>query len=428
MPQPLFAPTDFKLLQTGTFLPELGSLSARREAVQKWQKGLAGRVGKGSETKFQSDFLNLFFGEILGYAYQFDEEIWNLEKELKTQVDGKKPDGALGYFRSTPAGILEDVRAVIELKGFGINLDKPQNRADFKGSPVEQAFGYAPKMGGKCQWVLVSNYEEIRLYHASNAGRYEAFLIPEMLLNGNLERFLLLLHKGRLFLENQSSTIELRFENRQLELKTISADFYRQYRDKREILFNHLRQQNPNTDPRALFSSTQKLIDRLIFTCFVRDMELVTDVLDRVKRVTKESFSTSEYQLWQELLHLFRALDGGFVRNGTSVPAFNGGLFRGDALLESLHITNAPLFDWIDFLRQYDFQSQLNVTILGHIFEQSVSDIEEIKAAIQERIPLENEPVEVPPPPDGTPPDGTPPGVSKRKKDGIFYTPEYITQ
>ncbi|MCY7353264.1 MAG: Eco57I restriction-modification methylase domain-containing protein [Cytophagaceae bacterium] len=413
MPQPIFAPSDFKALETSNFLKDLGPLDTRRTAVLKWQKALAGRVGKGSETKFQSDFLNLFFGEILGYAYEVHEENWNLEKELKTEVDGKKPDGALGYFRPESS----DVRAVIELKGFGINLDKAQNRTDFKGSPVEQAFSYAPKMGGKCAWVLVSNYEEIRLYPAANAGRCEVFRIPELLQNDNLGRFLLLLHKGRLFLETQRSVIEQRFENRQQELRTISVDFYRQYREKRQVLFNHLRQQNADSDPRALFASTQKLIDRLIFTCFVRDMELVSDVLDKVKRATKESFSTSEYELWQELRHLFRALDAGFNRNGTSIPAFNGGLFRGDDLLESLQIANAPLFDWIDFLRQYDFQSQLNVTILGHIFEQSISDIEEIVAVIENEVP---EPT--------APPGSVPPGVSKRKKDGIFYTPEYITQ
>jgi hypothetical protein len=48
----------------------------------------------------------------------------------------------------------------------------------------------------------------------------------------------------------------------------------------------------------------------------------------------------------------------------------------------------------------------LSVNILGHIFEQSISDIEEIKSKIN----LNEE-------------EKT---VSKRKKDGIFYTPEYI--
>jgi len=49
---------------------------------------------------------------------------------------------------------------------------------------------------------------------------------------------------------------------------------------------------------------------------------------------------------------------------------------------------------------------QLDVNILGHIFEQSISDLEELKTKVN--------PDEVK-------------AISKRKKDGIFYTPDYIT-
>ena len=48
------------------------------------------------------------------------------------------------------------------------------------------------------------------------------------------------------------------------------------------------------------------------------------------------------------------------------------------------------------------------MNILGHIFEQSLSDLEELNAAIDNQQFDYNQ--------------------SKRKKDGIFYTPEYITQ
>ena len=60
------------------------------------------------------------------------------------------------------------------------------------------------------------------------------------------------------------------------------------------------------------------------------------------------------------------------------------------------------------FRSEYDFSSELNVNILGHIFEQSISDIEELKADIKKE---KNEKVR-----------------GKRKKDGIYYTPEYITR
>ena len=59
-------------------------------------------------------------------------------------------------------------------------------------------------------------------------------------------------------------------------------------------------------------------------------------------------------------------------------------------------------------ISEYDFDSELNENILGHIFEQSVSDIEELKKSVS-----------------GEEFDSK---KSKRKKDGIFYTPKYITK
>ncbi len=50
-------------------------------------------------------------------------------------------------------------------------------------------------------------------------------------------------------------------------------------------------------------------------------------------------------------------------------------------------------------MASFDFKTEVNVNILGHIFEQSISDIEQLKEGKDD----------------------------KRKKDGIFYTPEYIT-
>lgn len=59
-------------------------------------------------------------------------------------------------------------------------------------------------------------------------------------------------------------------------------------------------------------------------------------------------------------------------------------------------------------IANYDFDSQLNESILGHIFEQSVSDIEELKKTVSGEEFDKKE--------------------SKRKKDGIYYTPKYITK
>ena len=59
----------------------------------------------------------------------------------------------------------------------------------------------------------------------------------------------------------------------------------------------------------------------------------------------------------------------------------------------------------------YDFSSEVDVNILGHIFENSLTEIEEITNALSADDKGIN-PLAV---------------VSKRKKDGVFYTPRYIT-
>jgi len=66
------------------------------------------------------------------------------------------------------------------------------------------------------------------------------------------------------------------------------------------------------------------------------------------------------------------------------------------------------IFDELAEITDYDFDSELNVNILGHIFEQSITDIEEIKSVIAD--------------------ESFDKKKGRRKKDGIYYTPEYITR
>jgi hypothetical protein len=76
-----------------------------------------------------------------------------LRFELKTNTDISKSDAALGYFKySNGIELVKDVRVIIEIKDAKTTLDKPQNRKDFKGTSVEQAFMYAAKTDEKCKW------------------------------------------------------------------------------------------------------------------------------------------------------------------------------------------------------------------------------------------------------------------------------------
>jgi signal transduction histidine kinase len=66
------------------------------------------------------------------------------------------------------------------------------------------------------------------------------------------------------------------------------------------------------------------------------------------------------------------------------------------------------LIDDLLKLSKYDFNTDVDVNILGHIFEHSLSEIEEVEASLKGEIADKTK--------------------GKRKKDGVFYTPKYITK
>jgi len=169
-----------------------------------------------------------------------------------------------------------------------------------------------------------------------------------------------------------------------------------------------------------VLNKTQTLLDRVIFVCFVEDKEIIPRrtfrrLLDDVKR---DKFNRSDTKIWDRVRGLFAAINEGYPEE--HINKFNGGLFADDAELDALVIKDSVL-EHIIALEKYDFDSDLNVNILGHIFEQSISDIEELKASIEANIEASIEASK-----------GLQPlaknTTGKRKKDGIFYTPEYITR
>ncbi|WP_066834496.1 Eco57I restriction-modification methylase domain-containing protein [Rufibacter ruber] len=400
-----------KYLETKTRhfqLSQYPDLTHKLDLILKWQAGIkSGKIVKQKEEELQSEFLNTFFGEVLEYVYSPEAPKWNLSKEHKSGTDSTKADGALGYFWLFGKERKADVRAVIELKDARADLDKPQNRLNDKRSPIEQAFSYVPKAGGNCKWVLVSNFLEIRLYHHADQSRYERFDVLRLHEEKELLRFLFLLHKDRLLLEHGEAATEQLFRERQAEEQNITKHFYKDYKTSRLDLFQHLRSQNPDVPELVIFQKTQKLLDRVVFVCFCEDLTIIPPYTFRglLKTVKEDRFNRQDTKIYERVKGLFMAIDEGYPDAG--INKFNGGLFAPDTVLDNLQIKDSTL-EHIIALEKYDFASDLNVNILGHIFEQSISDIEEIKAEIA------GEAFDV--------------KKGKRKKDGVFYTPEYITR
>lgn len=359
----------------------------------------------------QGQFLSEVFDRLLGYRQIVgSHEVHHLEPETSsTSVKGyNPPDARLGWFG---AG-LDRTRVVVELKAPGADLDAKQGAAYGKLTPVEQAFGYAAKVDG-CRWVVLSNFQELRLYRTERGQGYcQRFELAELADPDRLAEFVFLLGCNTLLGPGPDtpSEVDALANHTHVEQERITKAFYLFYRGLRLELFNQLRAHNTssqNEDTEAhdihLLELAQKILDRCLFICFCEDTGLLpAKVLTQALTAKSEGFVTASR--WQQLSGLFRAIDEGWPEK--QITAYNGGLFAADPVLDGLNVPDACL-DGIGRLADYDFETDLNVNILGHIFEQSISDLESIRGEIR---------------------GGAEPGLSRRKRDGVFYTPEPITQ
>ncbi|MBK9013850.1 MAG: N-6 DNA methylase [Saprospiraceae bacterium] len=342
-------------------------------------------IRNSKEEQYQEGFLRELFVDVLGYVLN-PSPGFNLTTELKNVSNAKKADG----------GIVQSgkVLGIIELKGTEtVNLDKV----------TDQAFGYKSNQKD-CRYVLVSNFEKLRLY-IDDATDYEEFNLFEL----TPERFrllYLLLAADYLFAEMPA---RIKQESTQQE-EDITRKFYKDYSAFKNALFDDLRSRNKQYDPLLLFKKSQKLLDRLLFIFFGEDKgllppNLVKKTIDDWDRLRELDEPRPLYDLFKRY---FNYINEGTDRKDVNIFAYNGGLFETDEVLDNLKITDFVLYKYTQEISKYDFESEVDVNILGHIFEHSLNEIEEISAQLE-----------------GIAFDKT---QTKRKKDGVFYTPRYITQ
>lgn len=337
------------------------------------------------EEQYQGEFLIDLFVNVLGYTKSPNPN-FNLTTEYKNIKDSKKADGAI---------IINDsVKGIIELKG--------TNTTDL--SKIEsQAFGYKNNQEG-CKYVITSNFEKLRFY-IDNAIEHLEFNLFTLTRD---EFNILYLCLGY---ENVAADIPEKIKKESVSQEdTITKKLYKDYSIFKRELFQSLVAQNPEFDQLELFKKSQKLLDRLLFLFFGEDrgllppnsVRLILQQWDKLKDL-------DEYvPLYDRFKKYFGYLNTGFSGKQFDVFAYNGGLFKPDEVLDQIKIDDTLLYTHTHKLSEYDFDSEVDVNILGHIFENSLNEIDEIKAQ------LEGQEIDK--------------SKTKRKKDGVFYTPKYITK
>ncbi len=373
--------------------------------MKRWHNASAEKyLDRTKETEIQGTFMVQVFENVLGYSTSTgtDSDIFNQKQEYKSILDTSEADGGLGFFSKITG--FEDIRVVIELKDARQPLDKKQNRSSHL-TPVEQAFSYAYKNGSKCGWVIVSNFVETRLYKSNSSLEYEVFDLRKMDSEVEFLRFYFLLCKEHLIIDHGKSLIDSLYQENEEMGISISNKFYLSYKTIRNNLYERLKQLNPTKDEIMLFTKTQKIMDRFTFICFCADCGLLPqNIYKNLVDSVHKSFSFAPNKLWTELKGLFISIDKG--NPPMKVNKYNGGLFKSDPELDYLVISDDVLESFLE-LSSYDFGSDLNVNILGQIFEQSIADVEKIKNRIS---------------------GSESSGYGKQKDDGIFYTPYYVTR
>lgn len=384
---------------------DMPHFDSKYKVISLWRKAcITGDLNHTKETQIQGNFLVQIIDQVLGYSTVTSTEtnVFFQKAESKSVLDTSEADGGLGFFSETPK--VDDIRVVIELKDAKTSLDKKQHRSSHL-TPVEQAFSYANKNGSKCGWVIVSNFVETRLYKSNSSLEYEVFDLRKMDDENEFIRFYFMLCKDHLICENEKSFIDnLYQENEEMGI-AISNDFYKEYKEIRNRLYTDLKALNTECDPLRLFTKAQKIMDRFTFICFCEDCGLLPqNIYKGLVDSVHKSFSYAPNKLWSELKGLFISIDKG--KPSMKINKYNGGLFKSDPELEGLAVSDEVLELFLN-LSGYDFGSDLNVNILGQIFEQSISDVEQIKREINGE-------------------DSS--GRGKQKEDGIFYTPYYVTR
>jgi len=301
-------------------------------------------------------------------------------------------------------------------------------------TPVKQTWDYM--WNNDLKYGICTNYKDYILIDRNRGySKYHFFDFTSIKNNEEkLKEFIAIFSKENLV---QTNTIEELYNNSLIEERDFTKQFYKLFHETRLMLIKEFEDEF-GISRRDAIHYTQLFLNRLIFMFFAEDNRIILDRLftRKVFEILNTSLiSEHTMKISDEIQNLFKSLDKG--SKFLDIFGFNGGLFKENIpenlkikdLMDSAYFTDVyqnsklkkkplgydtdsqklmkkyddqlnPIIMNLLRMDSFDFNSELNINILGHIFEQSLADIEELK---EEKI-------------------------SRRKKEGIYYTPDYVTE
>ncbi len=407
--KPLFRPEAVRPKVKAFLLPD--RVEAVRPKLLDWAWKLSkGKLDKLKETELLPGYLAHVFGELLGYVGPAGHpDAYTMKLEALVEVDGKRADAAFGRFAQA------DGKPVLVLEGKGPKdvLDRPF--AGRKLSAVQQASLYAMNM--RLDWYIATNIREIRLFSKrADQFTFERFRLETLMADEyELKRFVYLLGSERVLGPLGKNHLDDLIEESKKIGRELTNDFYGEYRALRLQTFEALRQHNPGRDAEALLAATQKLLDRILFIAFCEDRGLLPR--ETIAKAFQHSDPYNPHPVWETFKGLFRSVDKGEPR--LEINEYNGKLYAPDAFLDSLTVPDA-ICEGFKKIADYEYGGKdegesklIDVEILGHVFEQSISDLEEMQNVLAGKLALAKPKEQK---------------RSSRKDAGAFYTPAFITR
>ena len=374
------------------------------KSVMEWAKLLeSGKLA--DETKNYHNFSQHIMKGILGYESVSHEED-------NVDFTANDPDG-------NPA-------MVVECKGTTTDLDKRQPRKPGHSTPMKQLWDYISNTD--VQWGMCTNYRFFRLVkRAEPITKYHEIDFKSMYDEdgADTDKVAEFIAVFRNIVLGGDESVGAGGE---VADKEITDALYGLYRDARVMMAKEFESRDvPRT---KAVDAAQVFLNRIIFLFFAESRDLVSSGLFEKQLEQLDNRFPSENTdvvCTGVQKDLFRALNDGY--RPYNIPRFNGGLFKDDIGDNSItfsdyrpqewfkgaakprayaskrvknllakHPDLSPIICNLVEMHDYDFNTAIDVNILGHVFEQSIQELDDLRA------------------------DGT----STRKAEGIYYTPSYV--